>query len=89
MSNLLNKNLMPIIVGGTNYYIESLIWDILIADKEYFSDDDYENVEEEKYLKKVRLLNDLTNFELHKKLQTIDPEMSTKLHPNNRRKIIR
>ncbi|XP_032681041.1 tRNA dimethylallyltransferase [Odontomachus brunneus] len=31
INNLLAKKKLPIVVGGTNYYIESLLWDILIA----------------------------------------------------------
>ncbi|KAH7974554.1 hypothetical protein HPB49_016563 [Dermacentor silvarum] len=30
ISNLANSNKLPIIVGGTNYYIESLLWKILV-----------------------------------------------------------
>ncbi|KAK7492875.1 hypothetical protein BaRGS_00015822 [Batillaria attramentaria] len=30
VERLLNENKMPIIVGGTNYYIESLLWNFLI-----------------------------------------------------------
>uniref|UniRef100_A0A1A9ZZD1 Uncharacterized protein n=1 Tax=Glossina pallidipes TaxID=7398 RepID=A0A1A9ZZD1_GLOPL len=31
INNLLNEGKSPIIVGGTNYYIEALLWDILIS----------------------------------------------------------
>ncbi|XP_066582832.1 tRNA dimethylallyltransferase isoform X2 [Prorops nasuta] len=37
IGNLLERRIMPIIVGGTNYYIESLLWKILI--KNPLSDD--------------------------------------------------
>lgn len=72
---------MPIIVGGTNYYIESLLWKILIEDPS-----------SEKVVS--RDLSDYTEHtlpscELHKKLQILDPEMAEKLHPNNKRKILR
>ncbi|KAH6923249.1 hypothetical protein HPB50_025552 [Hyalomma asiaticum] len=30
INNLANRNKLPIIVGGTNYYIESLLWKILV-----------------------------------------------------------
>ena len=33
LNDLRSKNVMPIICGGTNYYIESLIWKILIEDE--------------------------------------------------------
>lgn len=30
LENLLSQNKMPVIVGGTNYYIESLLWHVLV-----------------------------------------------------------
>lgn len=72
---------MPIIVGGTNYYIESLLWKILI-----------ENPDSEKIQSSsVFDYNEhtLPSCELHKKLQLLDPEMAKRLHPNNKRKILR
>ncbi|XP_077292150.1 tRNA dimethylallyltransferase-like [Arctopsyche grandis] len=32
IDDLLSKNKIPIVVGGTNYYIESILWKVLIAD---------------------------------------------------------
>ncbi|GAB1862671.1 tRNA dimethylallyltransferase [Camponotus japonicus] len=32
IDNLLARRKLPVVVGGTNYYIESLLWEILIAD---------------------------------------------------------
>jgi tRNA A37 N6-isopentenylltransferase MiaA len=29
---LLSRNVLPIICGGTNYYIESLLWKILVEE---------------------------------------------------------
>lgn len=74
ITDLFSKNKLPIVVGGTNYYIESLLWKILIqnTNKTYhFSE------------------SNLTGPELHKKLQILDPEMAERLHPNNKRKILR
>ncbi|XP_054086776.1 tRNA dimethylallyltransferase [Zeugodacus cucurbitae] len=34
IENLLAQNKCPIVVGGTNYYIESLLWDILVSPKD-------------------------------------------------------
>lgn len=73
---------MPIVVGGTNYYIESLLWQILIDDPEESNDSDQQ-------AKKPRLDTSETNEELHKKLAQVDPQMAQCLHPNNRRKVIR
>ncbi|KAK7081843.1 tRNA dimethylallyltransferase [Halocaridina rubra] len=30
LERLLSKGIMPVIVGGTNYYIESLLWNVLV-----------------------------------------------------------
>ena len=104
-------------MGGTNYYIESLLWQILIEDpensqeneKDFVSDErrrtqekeeekkekEKEEEEEEEEsdenlkIKRPRLELPETNEELHKKLSEVDPEMARRLHPNNRRKIIR
>jgi len=50
-------------------------------------DDDDETAP--KKLKFDARLCDGSNEELHRRLMEIDPEMASKLHPNNRRKVIR
>lgn len=87
MDNLVKNNKMPIIVGGTNYYIESLIWRVLVDDPKQ-SGSDVDSDEESSPIK-VRREEDISNDELHKKLMQVDPEMADRLHPNNRRKVIR
>lgn len=72
---------IPVIVGGTNYYIESLLWKILIENPEN-EKSPYRNVPQHNE-------HTLPSCELHKKLQILDPEMAKRLHPNNKRKIIR
>lgn len=42
-----------------------------------------------KKLKFDAKLCDGSNEELHRRLMEVDPEMARKLHPNNRRKVIR
>jgi hypothetical protein len=32
VDDLLSRNVLPIICGGTNYYIESLLWKILVEE---------------------------------------------------------
>lgn len=109
---------LPVVVGGTNYYIESLLWEILIADPKDPSvqtdssatnpsasiekrlDDRYnirierqngdnDNETAPKKLKFDARLCDDSNEDLHRKLMEVDPEMARRLHPNNRRKVIR
>lgn len=83
---------MPIVVGGTNYYIESLLWKVLVDDPGSMPEDvplgDCEPITS----KRPRLDDDQkqeSSLELHRKLQELDPEMARRLHPNNRRKILR
>ncbi|CAL1547642.1 unnamed protein product [Lymnaea stagnalis] len=35
IDGLLKRRQLPVIVGGTNYYIESLLWDFLVSKKDY------------------------------------------------------
>lgn len=79
IDNLLSQNKLPIVVGGTNYYIESILWKILVED---------ENTSRAHKPWSNNLQN-LANEELHCKLREVDPEMAERLHPNNRRKVIR
>jgi tRNA dimethylallyltransferase len=75
-----NKGKLPIIVGGTGLYIDSLLGNIKFA--ETGSD---ENL-------RKRLWQDATihgGKYLLEKLQKYDKEMSEKLHPNNLARIIR
>lgn len=88
VQNLQNRNVMPVICGGTNYYIESLLWNVLVNAQGSGSD---AKPTLEPVNKKVKVEEDdnLTNEELHAKLKSIDPERAKDLHPNERRKISR
>lgn len=81
---------MPIVVGGTNYYIESLLWKVLV-DEPGSKPGDKPLEDCDPIKKKPRLEEDeeLSSAELHKKLTELDPEMAKRLHPNNKRKILR
>ncbi|XP_026761040.2 tRNA dimethylallyltransferase [Galleria mellonella] len=153
IDNLTEQGKVPIIVGGTNYYIESIVYKILVEDmndseallwdksrrKRDLDDysDDHDEVETKKAAKepthettakpstseiidetenisektnsdtcidvtkntqavnKEKLKIDVdnekkfTNEEIHTKLKAIDPVMAARLHPNNRRKVLR
>ncbi|KAK7862925.1 hypothetical protein R5R35_002972 [Gryllus longicercus] len=175
VERLLQQNKLPVVVGGTNYYIESLLWRVLVApEPDVFpsgrtasesecaaafhsasdedgpaspaagtsvqtepiresvppddSDDasataagangradagaetaDSESEGEgavpadaaagveralpaEPLLKRARLdpaVDALPSPELHRRLQEVDPDMARRLHPNNRRRIVR
>ncbi|KAJ8919812.1 hypothetical protein NQ315_006341 [Exocentrus adspersus] len=81
INTVLEKNKLPIVVGGTNYYIESILWKILVEDESF-------------HLKSaIGVLpnneHELPSEVLHKKLSEVDPGMARRLHPNNKRKIMR
>lgn len=82
IENLLKNNKLPIIVGGTNYYIESLLWKILVNDINDKIQKNYLMLLPHNYY-------ELSSEELHKKLASVDPTMARRLHPGNKRKIIR
>ncbi|GLV32183.1 uncharacterized protein CBL_11860 [Carabus blaptoides fortunei] len=92
IDDLFARNKMPIVVGGTNYYIESLLWKILVDDPGSMPGD-VPLADCEPFNKKLRfdaeLEDGVSSLELHKRLQQLDPDMAKRLHPNNRRKILR
>lgn len=71
----MERKKLPIIVGGTNQFIEALMWETPL-----FNDG------EEVACSKPQL--DLST-ELYSQLSAIDPERAKKLHPNDERKIKR
>ncbi|XP_077599667.1 tRNA dimethylallyltransferase [Stigmatopora nigra] len=79
-----HRDKLPIIVGGTNYYIESLLWRVLMdTGKEDSVDGAGEDNDRKLELEK------LGGAELHKRLMEVDPKMGAMLHPNDKRKIAR
>ncbi|KAM7383946.1 hypothetical protein PAMA_011346 [Pampus argenteus] len=80
-----SRNKLPIIVGGTNYYIESLLWRVLIGTAENNEPKDGGDGTLNRKLE----LEKLGGAELHKRLMKVDPKMAAMLHPNDKRKIAR
>uniref|UniRef100_A0A8C3YAM5 tRNA dimethylallyltransferase n=1 Tax=Catharus ustulatus TaxID=91951 RepID=A0A8C3YAM5_CATUS len=74
ISYIFARDKIPIVVGGTNYYIESLLWKVLINTK---------------VLDRKVELEQLDSAELHRRLSRVDPEMAAKLHPHDKRKVAR
>ena len=72
-----NNNHLPIIVGGTGLYIKAALYDYNF-EKQDVSNEQFEN----KY-------KDYSNQELYDLLVKIDYEASLKIHPNNRRRVLR
>uniref|UniRef100_F6XBV9 tRNA dimethylallyltransferase n=1 Tax=Callithrix jacchus TaxID=9483 RepID=F6XBV9_CALJA len=82
IEDIFARDKIPIVVGGTNYYIESLLWKVLINTKPQ------EMGTEEVIDRKVELEKE-DGLVLHKRLSQVDPEMAAKLHPHDKRKVAR
>ena len=71
---------MPIIVGGTGLYVQSVLYDFQFTKQE---------VDEEARLKYYEELEKLGPEAMHAKLAIIDPASAAEIHPNNTRRVIR
>ena len=80
MEEIYAKGKIPIIVGGTGFYIQSVLYDI----KFDMTDDHHEY---RKYLE--NLVKEKGNRYLHTMLSEIDPESSQNIHFNNVKRVIR
>ncbi|XP_037683525.1 tRNA dimethylallyltransferase isoform X2 [Choloepus didactylus] len=82
IEDIFARDKIPIIVGGTNYYIESLLWKVLI-------DTQPQEMGTEKVIDRKGELEKEDSHMLHKRLSQVDPEMAAKLHPHDKRKVAR
>ena len=71
---------IPIIAGGTGFYIQALLNDIDFTEQE--SDSAYRKELE-------ALAEEHGNQYLHNRLKEVDPESAEAIHPNNRKRVIR
>ena len=71
-----NKKMIPIITGGSGLYIDSVLYD-------YRFTEDARNIEDEKKY------DHLSNEELHNILKNLNQESAKKIHPNNRKRVLR
>jgi tRNA dimethylallyltransferase len=67
---------IPIVVGGTGFYIQALLYDIDF--REHDSDESYRQE-----------LEALASENLHSLLEKIDPEAALQIHPHNKKRLIR
>jgi tRNA dimethylallyltransferase len=75
-----SRGRMPMIVGGTGLYIQSVIYDYHFTDAP--SDPDFRTLLESEA--------EVHGFDaLHERLKAIDPESASRIHPNNVRRVIR
>lgn len=74
IDDIVQRGKLPIVVGGTGLYIKALLYDYHMQP---MSDVDMSWVE------------DKTNEQLHQMLKEVDEVESMKIHPNNRKRVIR
>jgi tRNA dimethylallyltransferase len=80
IDEIANKGKLPIIVGGTGLYIQSVIYDYQFSDVP--GDEAYRLLLEERVQK-------IGNEALYKELLEVDPGSAAQIHPNNVRRVIR
>ena len=68
-----NKHKLPVIVGGTGFYLKACLYDYEFTN-EVEEDDPFD---------------ELSNEEIYDKLKQIDPKSLEKIHINNRKRLIR
>ena len=80
IKEILEKGKVPIIVGGTGLYVDSLIYEI-----------EYNDIKlDEEYRKKLEEIAEKQGLEvLYKKAQEIDPQAMQKISANDKKRIMR
>lgn len=75
------KGEIPLVVGGTGFYIQALLYDI----------DFTENDEDESYRRQLerKASDEEGASELYEMLKTVDPKAAQEIHPRNIKRIIR
>lgn len=81
IEGIYERNRIPVIVGGTGFYIQSILYDI------DFSDEDNEQGTIRK--KYMDLAAEHGNDYLHDMLRRVDPESAELIHKNNVKRVIR
>lgn len=80
LKDIYARHKIPILVGGTGFYIQAVLYDIAFTENQ--GDDHFR-----------REMQELAKTEgenvLHKKLRQVDPESAESIHPNNVKRVIR
>lgn len=82
IENISNLKQLPVVVGGTHYYVQSLLWNNTTIGNGKLS-------EQEAVDNNFPELDILETAELYERLKKVDPIMANKWHPSDRRKILR
>lgn len=80
MEEIYRKGRIPIIAGGTGFYIQALLYDIQFE----------ENNNDDSYRTALSVLAEEKGEKyLHNMLKEVDPEAAEQIHANNRKRVIR
>ena len=81
VEEIYSRGNIPIVVGGTGFYIQSLLYDISFSTE----------VEDRSYREELeQYINETGDIsKLYEELRAVDPEYAAEIHPNNHRKVIR
>ncbi len=80
MQQIYSRNKIPILVGGTGFYIQAVLYDINFTENE--TDNSYRTELEQ-------LLEERGADYLHDLLKKADPNSAEAIHPNNSKRVIR
>lgn len=80
VDELIEKQILPVIVGGTGLYINSLLYDMDFTEKEI--DENMRRQLEKRY-------RDEGSSVLYQQLEKLNPAVASRIHPNNWKRIIR
>lgn len=80
IKEIVSRGHLPIIVGGTGLYIESLLYPVTHAQVE---------ANEGLRVELGKIANNMGNKKLWDRLNEVDPKAAQKIHPNNVRRVIR
>jgi tRNA dimethylallyltransferase len=84
-----SRGKLPILVGGTHYYTQSLLFkNTLISDAAHSEEETGEELSREEINRRYPILERPTE-EILEQLRVVDPVMADRWHPNDRRKIQR
>lgn len=83
MDEIYSKGKIPIIVGGTGFYIQSVLYDI------DFSAEDNDEVKNEIRDRYIKLAKEKGNEYVHDLLRKVDPESADSIHYNNLKRVVR
>lgn len=80
LSEIIAEGRLPVLCGGTGFYIQSVLYDI------DFTEQEEDSAYREELLDFARANG---NEALHAKLEKVDPEAAAAIHPNNVKRVIR